>query len=63
VPPPIRDRTPPTVARLSLGGANTTGAPTGNLSFVAHSSARERSPVPSIEQAVTEKLKLLNDYQ
>jgi hypothetical protein len=27
------------------------------------SSARERSPVPSIEQAVTEKLKAINDFQ
>jgi hypothetical protein len=59
---PTRDRTPPNLLRLNLGSQP---PPLSlNTSFpqtFSKSSARERSPVPSLEQAVTEKLKAIND--
>ena len=67
-----RDRTPPNLLRLNVGGA---GFGFGQQSMshlslertsghgVPKSSARERSPVPSLEQAVTDKLKAMNDLE
>jgi hypothetical protein len=63
-----RDRTPPNLLRLNVGGG--LGTSTAHLSLertsatgLPKSSARERSPVPSLEQAVTDKLKALNDLE
>lgn len=68
--PSSRDRTPPNLGRLNLPSHAQVGPATPlNLSQVnfpqsfTKSSARERSPVPSLEQAVTEKLKAINDFQ
>jgi len=67
-----RDRTPPNLLRLNVGGVSIggLGQSQAHLSLertsgngIPKSSARERSPVPSLEQAVTEKLKALNDLE
>ena len=65
-----RDRTPPNLLRLNVGGSNLTQQSTTHLSLertsgngIPKQSARERSPVPSLEQAVTDKLKAMNDLE
>jgi len=65
-----RDRTPPNLLRLNVGGGIGLGQSQAHLSLertsgngFPKSSARERSPVPSLEQAVTDKLKALNDLE